>query len=232
MAEAFGRAGQVKITGGNDPVELIGLAEFLRAASKEDKNFNIEMRKAAAIVAQNLLDKAKAEAATVNRSRQATEVMKGLKVKRNDRIPSIYLADKSSFVSKSFPNRRRGKRGGKKVTRGDVFFGAEFGGGKYGKGNSTSAGARSWSVKDGKAVDGYRKGGGHTSQFLRHRGRTGYFFWPTVRKEKQNIANEYLKAIQNVLDRLSDDRAAVAKARSEAGGVWNMTDSGMVFVKD
>jgi len=232
MAEAFGRAGQVKITGGNDPVELIGLAEFLRAASKEDKNFNIEMRKAAAIVAQNLLDKAKAEAATVTRSRQATEVMKGLKVKRNDRIPSIYLADKSSFVSKSFPNRRRGKRGGKKVTRGDVFFGAEFGGGKYGKGNSTSAGARSWSVKDGKAVDGYRKGGGHTSQFLRHRGKAGYFFWPTVRKEKQNIANEYLSAIQKVLDRLSDDRAAVAKARSEAGGVWNMTDSGMVFVKD
>ena len=232
MAEAFGRAGQVKITGGNDPVELIGLAEFLRAASKEDKNFNIEMRKAAAVVAQNLLDKAKAEASTVNRSRQATEVMKGLKVKRNDRIPSIYLADKSSFVSKSFPNRRRGKRGGKKVTRGDVFFGAECGGGKYGKGNSTSAGARSWSVKDGKAVDGYRKGGGHTSQFLRHRGRTGYFFWPTVRKEKQNIANEYLSAIQKVLDRLSDDRAAVAKARSEAGGVWNMTDSGMVFVKD
>lgn len=232
MAEAFGRAGQVKITGGNDPVELIGLAEFLRAASKEDKNFNIEMRKAAAVVAQNLLDKAKAEASTVNRSRQATEVMKGLKVKRNDRIPSIYLADKSSFVSKSFPNRRRGKRGGKKVTRGDVFFGAEFGGGKYGKGNSTSAGARSWSVKDGKAVDGYRKGGGHTSQFLRHRGRTGYFFWPTVRKEKQNIANEYLSAIQKVLDRLSDDRAAVAKARAEAGGVWNMTDSGMVFVKD
>jgi hypothetical protein len=232
MAEAFGRAGQVKITGGNDPVELIGLAEFLRAASKEDKNFNIEMRKAAAVVAQNLLDKAKAEAATATRSRQATEVMKGLKVKRNDRIPSIYLADKSAFVSKSFPNRRRGKRGGKKVTRGDVFFGAEFGGGKYGKGNSTSAGARSWSVKDGKAVDGYRKGGGHTSQFLRHRGRTGYFFWPTVRKEKQNIANEYLKAIQNVLDRLSDNRAAVAKARSEAGGVWNMTDSGMVFVKD
>ena len=204
MATAFGRAGQVKITGGKDPVEIVGLTEFLRAAAKEDKNFNIEIRKAASVVAQNLLDKAKAEAGSVNRSRQATEVMKGLKVKRNDRIPSIYLADKSSFVSKSFPNRKRGKRGGKKVTRGDVFFGAEFGGGKFGKGNKTSAGARSWSVKDGKAVDGYRKGGGHTSQFLRHRGQSGYFFWPTVRKEKENIAREYLDAIQNVLNRLSD----------------------------
>lgn len=228
----YGRAGQVKITGGNDAIEIVGIAEFLRAASKEDKNFNIEMRKAAAIVAQNLLDKAKAEAATSTRSRQATEVMKGLRVKRNDRIPSIYLADKSSFVSKSFPNRRRGKRGGKKVTRGDVFFGAEFGGGKFGKGNKTSAGARSWSVKDGKAVDGYRKGGGHTSQFLRHRGQSGYFFWPTVRKEKENIAREYLDAIDRVLAKLADDKAAVAKARTEAGGVWNMTDKGMVFIRD
>jgi hypothetical protein len=202
FSNVFGRGSRVSVTGGNDAIQIVGLAEFLRAASKEDKNFNIEMRKASAEVAQNLLDKARAEAATVTRNRQAVEVMKGMKVKRNDRIPTVYLADRSAFVSTSFPNRRRGKRGGKKVTRGDVFFGAEFGGGKYGKGNSTSAGARSWAVKDGKAVDGYRKGGGHTSQFLRHRGRSGYFFWPTVRKEKQNIANEYLGAIQKVLDRL------------------------------
>lgn len=232
MAQALGRAGQVTILGGNDAIQIDGIAKFLRDASRADANFNTEMRKAAAIVAQNLLDKAKAEASTVTRSRQATEVMKGMKVKRNDRLPTIYLADKSSYVSKSFPNRRRGKRGGKKVTRGDVFFGAEFGGGKFGKGNSTSAGARSWSVKDGKAVDGYRKGGGHTSQFLRHRGKSGYFFWPTVRKEKQNIANEYLAAIDRVLAKLDDDRTAVAKARAEAGGVWNMTDTGMVFIKD
>lgn len=199
----FGRGSRVSVAGGNDAIQIVGLAEFLRAASKEDKNFNIEMRNASAQVAQNLLDKAKIEAASVTRNRQAIEVMKGMKVKRNDRIPTVYLADKSSFVSTSFPNRRRGKRGGKKVTRGDVFFGAEFGGGKFGKGNPTSAGAKSFARnKEGKAIDGYRKGGGHTSQFLRHRGRSGYFFWPTVRKEKENIAKEYLDAIQKVLNRL------------------------------
>jgi len=204
MATGLGRAGQVAITPGNDAIEIEGIYKFLREMSKADKRFNEEARIAAAKVAQNILDKAKAEAGSVTRSRQAVEVMKGMKVKRNDRIPTVYLADKSSFVSKSFPNRRRGKRGGKKVTRGDVFFGAEFGGGKFGKGSKTSAGARSWSVKDGQAVDGYRKGGGHTSQFLRHRGKSGYFFWPTVRKEKDNIAKEYLDAIQNVLDTLKD----------------------------
>jgi hypothetical protein len=208
MAQAFGRAGQVSITGGNQPIEILGIAEFLRDASRADANFNNEMRKAAEKVAQNLLDKAKAEAGTVTRSRQAVEVMKGMSASR-DRIPTIKLKENSPFQSKSnkftssynIKTKRRVKR---KVTRGDVFFGAEFGGGATPR----------------------------TKQFLRHRGRSGYFFWPTVRKEKQNIANEYLEAIDRVLAKLADDKAAVAKARAEAGGVWNMTDSGMVFVSD
>jgi hypothetical protein len=200
----FGRAGSVSITSGNNAIEVQGIYEFLRDASKKYEDFNVEARKASEKVAQMLVDKARAEAGTVTRNKQATEVMKGIKAKRNERTPTIYL-DKSSFVSTTFPNRRRGKRGGKKVTRADVFFGAEFGGGKFGKGNSTVAGAKSWARnKEGKAVDGYRKGGGHTSQFLRHRGRSGYFFWPTVRKEKNNIANEYLNAIERVLNDLKD----------------------------
>jgi hypothetical protein len=199
MATAFGRAGQVSITGGNDAIEIVGIAKFLRDASKANQKFDNEMRTAAQKVAQNLVEKAKAEATTVKRSSQATEVMKGMQARR-DRIPKVSLNSKSNFVSKSNPNRNR-KR---KVTRGDVFFGAEFGGGKFGKGMKTSVGARSVNKK-GESRDGYRKGGGHTSQFLRHRGRSGYFFWPTVRKEKENIAKEYLAAIQKVLNTLKDN---------------------------
>jgi hypothetical protein len=195
----FGRAGQVSITGGNNAIEILGIAEFLRDASKADANFNIEMRKAARQVAANLVIKAKAEAATVTRSRQAIQVMRGMKAK-SDRIPTVSLSHKSPFISKSNPNKNRKRP----VTRGDVFFGAEFGGGASPR----------------------------TKQFLRHRGRSGYFFWQTVRKEKENIAKEYLEAIDRVLAKLADDRAAIVKARAEAGGVWNMTDSGMVFVKD
>lgn len=199
MATAFGRAGQVSITGGNDAIEIVGIAKFLRDASKANQKFDNEMRTAAQKVAQNLVEKAKAEASTVTRSSQATEVMKGMQARR-DRIPKVSLNSKSGFVSKSNPNRNR-KR---KVTRGDVFFGAEFGGGKFGKGMKTTASARSVNKK-GESRDGYRKGGGHTSQFLRHRGRSGYFFWPTVRKEKENIAREYLAAIQKVLNTLKDN---------------------------
>jgi hypothetical protein len=167
----FGRAGQATITGGNDAIQIQGIYEFLRDASKADKRFDTEMRKAAQNVAENLNQKAKAEAATVTRSSQAVEVMKGMRARR-DRIPTIKLSEKSAFVSKSNPNRKR-KR---KVTRGDVFFGAEFGG----------------------------QARPRTKQFLRHRGRSAYFFWPTVRKEKENIAREYLDSIQRVLNTLKD----------------------------
>ena len=199
MAQALGRAGSVSITGGNAPVEIIGIAEFLRDASRADANFNKEMRKASREVAANLVIKAKAEAATVTRSRQAIQVMRGMRA-RSDRIPTVSLSHKSPFISKSNPNKNRKRP----VTRGDVFFGAEFGGGATPR----------------------------TKQFLRHRGRSGYFFWPTVRKEKENIAKEYLEAIDRVLVKLADDKAAIAKARAQAGGVFNMTDQGLIFVKD
>jgi hypothetical protein len=110
------------------------------------------------------------EAGTVSRSTQAIQVAKGLRAK-NDRIPTISLRSGEAFISKSRPNRNRRKP----VTRGDVFFGAEFGGGT-------------------------KKS---TKQFLRHRGQSGYFFWPTVRKRKNEIAKEYLDGMQKVIDNLS-----------------------------
>jgi hypothetical protein len=167
----FGRAGQATITSGNDAIQIKGIYEFLRDASKADPRFDKEMRIAAQKVADNLVVKAKMEAGSITRNRQATEVMKGMRARR-DRIPTIKLDEKSGFVSASNPNRKR-KR---KVTRGDVFFGAEFGG----------------------------QARPRTQQFLRHRGRSAYFFWPTVRKEKENIAKEYLDAIQKVLNTLKD----------------------------
>lgn len=168
----LGRAGSVSIAPtSNDAIRILGLKEFLRDMAKADDRFNTHMRQAAREVAEMIVVGAKMEAATVTRNRQALEVMKGMRA-YNDRIPTVKLADKSGFVSVSRPNRKR-KR---KVTRGDVFFGAEFGGG-----------ARPT-----------------TRQFLRHRGRSGYFFWPTVRKMRNQIATAYLDAIDRVLKTLAD----------------------------
>jgi hypothetical protein len=151
-------------------IQVEGLTDILNDLQRIEPNFNKEMRKAGKEVAQLLVNEAVKEAASVTRARQALEVMKGMRA-QSDRLPTIKLSSSSGFVSKSRPN--RGRKPAAKVTRGQVFFGAEFGGGA-------------------------RKA---TSQFLRHRGRSGYFFWPTVRKEKNNIARTYLQAMNDVMKR-------------------------------
>jgi len=181
-----GRGGQVSFPpGGKTVVDIVGITQIIRELAKSDERFKKEANTAAKSVAELLIVAAKFEATTVTRSSQAAEVMKGMKARSFNSLPAAVLSEKSAFVSKSRPNRKR-KR---KVTRGDVFFGAEFGGGKFGKGTPTVAGRG-------------RKGGGYTSQFLRHRGTAGYFFWPAVTKNKERIAKEYLDAITRVLDKL------------------------------
>lgn len=199
-----GRAGSFNASDAiNAPVQIDGLADFLRDLSKTYPDFNKQARIASQGVAELLVVAATFEAASVTRNRQALEVMKGMRAQR-DRIPIIKLQENSAFQSKSrkftssysIKTRRRVKR---KVTRGDVFFGAEFGGGKHGSSNRTVAGAKSRA-----GTEMHRKGGGRTTQFLRHRGKSGYFFWPTVRKNKENIAKVYLDAIDKVLEGLKD----------------------------
>ena len=157
-----------------------GLLQFLREASQASPQFNLEMRKAAQVVADFVVQAAKSNAAGQpphgaqrpgsSGKSQAQAVVNGLRA-RHDRIPTIKLDSKRGYVSASRSNRKRKT----KVTMGDVFFGAEFGGGRRPK----------------------------TQQFLRHRGRQGYFFWQAVRDNKDKIAVEYLSAIDLVLKKLA-----------------------------
>ena len=163
----LGRAGEAAVAG--NTVIVKDLFETLRKFSKASKEFNGEMRKVAYTIARDLEGQVRIEAGTVSRASQALQVVKGLRAK-NDRIPTIGLRGNEAFISQSRPNSRRRT----KVTRKDVFFGAEFGGG-----------ARP-----------------STRQFLRHRGQSGYFFWPTVRKRKNEIAKEYLEGIDKVVKQL------------------------------
>jgi hypothetical protein len=156
------------VPGGNTVI-VKDLFETLRKFSKASPQFNKEMRKVAYTIARDLEAKVRIEAGTVSRASQAIQVAKGLRAS-NERIPTIKLRGKESFVSKTRPNSKRKT----KVTRSDVFFGAEFGGG-----------ARPT-----------------TKQFLRHRGQSGYFFWQTVRKRKNAIAKEYLDGMDRVVKEL------------------------------
>ncbi len=161
----LGGGGEALLTPGVG-IQVKGLAEFLRRCDRKSPDFSRELRKAAYAIAKDLSVKVVAEAGTVSRSRQAVAVAKGLRAK-NDRYPTISLRGQSPFPSKSRPPRKRSRP----VTRADVFFGAEFGGG----------------------------GRNSTRQFLRHRHQSGYFFWPTVRKNKNSIAKEDLEAIDRVV---------------------------------
>jgi len=172
LGSTVGRAGQVSVA-----VEIEGLYDVLRGFSKASPFFNEMIRQVSTDLASKLLAAVRVEAGTISRSRQALEVARGLKV-RKDRVPSIQLSSNLQFKSKTRPNRKRGlvlgPRLTRKVTMGDVFFGAEFGGGAT----------------------------PNTKQFLRHRGRSGYFFWPTVRKKKNVIAKRYLDGITEVAKKL------------------------------
>jgi hypothetical protein len=163
----LGRAGTAAVAG--NTVVVKDLFETLRKFSNASPQFNKEMRKVAYTIAKDLQGQVRIEAGTVSRASQAVQVAKGLRAS-NDRIPTIKLRGNEPFISKTRPNSRRKKP----VTRKDVFFGAEFGGGTTKK----------------------------TKQFLRHRGQSGYFFWPTVRKRKNAIAKEYLDGMDRVVKEL------------------------------
>lgn len=173
-ASISGRAGRASITPRN-AIYIEGLFELLRDLQKADDRFNTEMRKASMEVAKGVTQNSRRAASTVQHNRQALESAHGLQAK-SDRVPTIKLNEKQAFISVSRGTTRgsRGRQRRRKVTMGDVFFGAEFGG----RARIT------------------------TRQFPPHRGKGGYFFWPTVRRMRNEIAEEYLDAIEETMQKL------------------------------
>lgn len=161
------------------------LFDLLKDLQQKSPLFKDEMRKASEAIAQHVVDRAVVNAngqPPHGRPRegssghsQASQVVRGLRARR-DRIPTIKLDHNRLYKSGSRSNKSRteGKAFGPGLTRkvvfGDVFFGAEFGGRRTKK----------------------------TQQFLRHRGRQGYFFWQAVRDSRSYIAKEYIASIDDI----------------------------------
>lgn len=165
------------------------LYDMLKDLAQKSPMFDKEMRKASQEVAQHVVDRAVVNAngqpphgkprdGSSGHS-QASQVVRGLRARR-DRIPTIKLDHNKLYKSGSRSNKSRteGKAFGPGMTRkvvfGDVFFGAEFGG----------------------------RGSKKTQQFLRHRGKQGYFFWQAVRDSRSYIAKEYVRAIDDIASML------------------------------
>jgi len=160
---------------------------FLRDARKIGPEFVKAMRLANIEVSDHVVRRAKAAASTP----AERAVAKGL-VSKPDLIPKIEVDKRRTYVSSSRPNARRKAAGKARII--DVFFGTEFGGGKY-----RDAGSDTNRVTNrGRLV---RKGGGYTTQFRPHMGTQGYFFYPTVRREGRNIEAMYAEQIDIVRKR-------------------------------
>lgn len=168
--------------------QVPGLREFLKRATSLGPEFNKELRVGSIQVAKHVVAKAQSRAST----EQERLVAVGLEA-RSDRVPTIKVKSARRYVSNSRPNRKRKT----KAFVIDVWFGTEFGGGRHGKGRPMQR--RSYE-------DGSTKGGKHayTTQFRPHKGRTGYFFFPTVRDESANIDKMYAAAVDRALKALEN----------------------------
>ena len=175
----------------DDPRQIVpDLNQFLRDARKLGPEFQKELRKESVNVAKHVVQRSQQAASTP----AEREVAKSLQA-RPDKIPKIVMG-KANFVSRSRRNTRRTPAA--KATRLDVFFGTEFGGGKFGQGSPTSR-----QTLRGALV---RKGGGYTTQFRPHQGNKGYFFYPTVRSEGPNIVRLYAEGVERVRKQWSKGR--------------------------
>ena len=169
----------------SDPRQIVpDLNQFLRDSRKLGPKFQKELKVESNRVAGHVVSRARERASTP----AEREVAKALRAKRSDRVPSIEVSKSGQFVSKSRRNPQRTEAA--KARRIDMFFGVEFGGGKFRKGNPTHR----QTVRGGLV----RRGGGYTSQFRPHKGRTGYFFYPTVRDEGPNIVRMYANGVERV----------------------------------
>ena len=157
--------------GASAQIEIVGLYPALAKWSKADPMFNKEIRKASVELIGQVVTEVQSHATYSPNPRQAIESAKGFRA-RPDRIPVIRLNGAGAFVSKSRPNRRRKT----KVTRGDVFFGSEFGSDRL----------KQFPDRSPKLGAGNR----------------GYYFWPTIEAMSPTITKKYIAALDRITSNL------------------------------
>jgi hypothetical protein len=140
-------------------VHVDGLTGTLRAFNAYGKDASRELRQAAGQIADQVVP-ALVLAAGAS-SPQAALVAPSIK-RRSDRVPVIVAGGSRRAKPNTGSNRR--------VTAGDVFFGAEFGGGRRPS----------------------------TKQFRPYAGRRGYWFWPVLRRHLPQLRRAYITALDEL----------------------------------
>ena len=139
-------------------IGMPGLPDLMRAMSRIPKELQKEIRVKAQEIADTEADRIRAAASTPL-ERLAAETVKS----RRDRVPVNVGGGARRLAT------RDNRTGTSRPRAGDIFFGAEFGGG-----------ARPT-----------------TQQFQPHRGTEGYFFFPTLREDHGEIMETWLEAVDD-----------------------------------
>ena len=140
-------------------IEVEGLREVLTRLNKLGPDLNREVRVSAKAIAEEEAGRIRSAAGG---SGDVVSAAVGATVRaRSDRLPSIVGG-----------GARRLHQLSGKPRLGDVFFGAEYGGGK-------------------RAT---------TRQFRPHRGKTGYWFWPQLREDQELMLKQWTEALDRVLN--------------------------------
>jgi hypothetical protein len=151
-------------------VQVEGLNETLRAFNRYGRDANKELRAAAAAEVDRILPAltAAATAAGPQAAMTASSVRR-----RSDRVPVITAGGSRRIRKRVRSFQRRATKLSSAVSAGDVFFGAEFGGG----------------------------GRPSTRQFPPYRGHAGYWFWPTLRHHLPELRRRYIRALDELAAR-------------------------------
>ena len=170
-------------------ITIEGLRPLIRRLNQLPKAAQQEVREAAQAIADDEATRiAAAGRSSDKQSRAAAEFVRA----RRDRVPSISAGG----------NRKAGVSGG--ATAGQLFFGSEFGGGSSKRFTRdvtetkiTSARGRTRTKRTFGAVKFAGKKA-TTNQFRPHLGRTGYWMWPTIRRDEQRMVARWVKALEAI----------------------------------
>lgn len=170
-------------------LEVEGLKPFLARINALPKTAQNEIREAAQAIADDEVQRI--VQAGRGSDKQSAAVASFIKARR-DRVPAIAAGG----------NTKTGVRG--KATTGQLFFGAEFGGGsnkrfdrEVTKTQVTSASGKTRTrTTFGKAIFSGEK---HTThQFRPWLGKTGYWFWPQLRADRDRMMQRWEKAVEAI----------------------------------
>lgn len=166
-------------------IEVEGLKPFLARISALPKTAQAEIREAAQAIAD---DEAKRIISAGRSDDKQSRAVAGFIKSRRDRVPSIVAGG----------NRKTGVRGG--ATAGQLFFGAEFGGQSQKKFEDVTKTVVGRTGKERQVRTGSKFVGSKatTNQFRPHKGRTGYWFWPQLRKDAERMHDRWEQVVEAI----------------------------------